>query len=197
MEEKNVKIVVIMGSVRPDNYTSKAAALVVDEFQKSSDMSVKSVNPKQWELPAPGLQKGSRVAQKLQSEVAQATGVVLATPEYHGSCSSIIKLFIENLGFPSVLAGKPVALIGVAAGTIGAIKALEHLRSICSHVGAIVLPGPVSVAQVHKVFDADGRCLDERIESRIRGVATNLTHYIQQNICPRVALERIVREGSE
>jgi len=88
---------------------------------------------------------------KLQQQVSDATGVIFATPEYHGSYSSVIKLVIEQLGFPSVLSGKPIALLGVAAGSIGAIKALEHLRSVCSHVGAIVLPGPVSVAAVHKV----------------------------------------------
>ena len=59
-----------------------------------------------------------------------------------------MKLLIDNLGFPSALSGKPVALLGVAAGRIGAIKALEHLRSVASHVGAQVLPGPVSVASV-------------------------------------------------
>ena len=105
----------------------------------------------------------------------------------------MIKLVIENLGFPSVLAGKPVALLGVAGGVIGAVKALEHLRSVCSHIGAIVLPGPVSVAGVQKVFDAEGRCLDAGIEKRIRGAAKNLIDYIHSNICPRVALEEMVR----
>ncbi len=82
-----------------------------------------------------------------------------------------------------------MALLGVAAGQIGAIKSLEHLRSACSHVGAIVLPGPVSVAGIQKLFDEQGRCLDAAVEKRIRGVATNLLHYIHENICPRVALE--------
>lgn len=40
----------------------------------------------------------------------------------------MIKLVIENLGFPSPLAAKPVALLGVAAGQIGAIKSLESLQ---------------------------------------------------------------------
>jgi len=104
-----------------------------------------------------------------------------------------MKQIIENLGFPSVLAGKPVALLGVAAGQIGAIKSLEQLRSICSHIGAMVLPGPVSVANVQKVFDDQGECQDAGVEKRIRGVATTLIDYINQNICPRVALEQIVR----
>jgi FMN reductase len=120
---------------------------------------------------------------------------VLATPEYHGSFSSVTKLVIENLGFPSVLAGKPVALLGVAAGAIGAIKSLEQLRSVCAHVGAIALPLPVSVANVQKAFDADGRCLDPAVEKRVRGAATHLLDYLRRHVCPAITLERVLREG--
>src|SRR6266851_1228940 len=59
--------------------------------------------------------------ERLRTAIAAAPGVILATPEYHGSFCAMTKLIIENLGFPSVLAGKPVALVGVAAGRIGAI----------------------------------------------------------------------------
>ena len=82
------------------------------------------------------------------------------------------------------------------ATQIGAIKSLEHLRSVCSHVGAIVLPGPVSVAKVQAVFDEDGNCTDPGIERRIRGVVTNLTHYIHDSVCPKAALEAAVRGDS-
>ncbi len=105
-----------------------------------------------------------------------------------------MKLVIDNLGFPSELSGKPVALLGVAAGRIGAIKALEHLRSVASHVGAIVLPGPVSIAGVQGVFDKDGNCLDEGTEKIIRRLAHSLTDYIGNYICPKMALEEMVRE---
>ena len=102
-------------------------------------------------------------------------------------------MLIEHLGYPSMLSAKPIALLGVAAGAIGAIKSLEHLRSVCSHIGGIVLPGPVSVAGVHKVFDEEGNCLDPSVEKRLRGLGRNLTDYIRQNICPRIALEQMVR----
>ncbi len=92
-------------------------------------------------LPLPGTAPDSSEAKELRELVRKANGVILATPEYHGGFSSVMKLVIENLGHPSVLSGKPVALLGVAGGRIGAIKSLENLRSVCSHVGAIVLPG--------------------------------------------------------
>jgi hypothetical protein len=39
-----------------------------------------------------------------------------------------------------------------SSGSIGAIKSLEQLRSVCAHVGALALPLPVSVANVQQVF---------------------------------------------
>ncbi len=189
-----IRIVAVLGTARPESYTSKALALVIDEIGKHGNIALDLIDPAAQDLPFPGADPDSAETKALQDMVSGATGVIFSTPEYHGSFSSMAKLIIENLGFPSVLAGKPVALVGVAAGRIGAIKALEHLRSVLSHIGAVVLPGPVSVAGVQQVFDDKGRCLDENIETLVRGVATNLIDYINSNICPRMALERIVRE---
>ncbi len=132
---------------------------------------------------------------ELQRRISAAAAVVLVTPEYHGSFSSVIKLAIENMGFPSPMAGKPVALLGVAAGAIGAIKSLEALRGIVSHVGGLALPTAVSVANVQKVFNESGDCLDPVIEKHIRRVATAVLDYLKDNVCPRITLERLAREG--
>ena len=190
-KQSGIRIVVLSGSVRPNNYTNKAVAVVLDELEKRN-VDHEWIDPASLNLPMPGT--GDNADSKmLQEKVAAATGVILATPEYHGSMSSVIKLVIENMRHPSALAPKPVALLGVAAGQIGAVKALEQLRSCSSHVGAIVLPGPVSIANVRSVFDEDGHIVDEALEKRIRGVAKNLLDYIHQNLCPRVALEDMVR----
>jgi len=194
-ESKGIRIVVINGSVRPGNYTSMASALVVDELRKDPQISVEVVNPGELQLPPPGTDANHEGARKLREAVKDATAVVLATPEYHGGLSSVMKLVIENLGFPSVLAGKPVALLGVAAGSIGAIKSLEQLRSITSHIGAIVLPLPVSVANVQKVFDPSGHVLDPNVDKLVRALAKSVLDYIHQNICPSVTLERLLRQG--
>ena len=197
MSENNnhhIRLVVLQGSVRPGNNTAKALALLVDEVVNNARVFIEVINPTSMHLPLPG-QGASEDAKRMRDTVAAADGIIFATPEYHGSFSSVTKLIIDNLGFPSVLSGKPIALLGVAAGRIGAIKALEHLRSVASHVGGIVLPGPVSVAQVNTIFDDEGNCLDEGIEKMIRGVATGLIHYIENHICPRIALEAMVRSA--
>jgi NAD(P)H-dependent FMN reductase len=195
-ETGRLKIVIVVGSVRPGNYTKKAAALVADELGKDPQVAVETIDPAVLELPPPGVGAGSPVARTLQEKVGAASGVVLATPEYHGAFSSVMKLVIENLGFPSALQGKPVALLGVAAGSIGAIKSLEQLRGVCAHVGAIALPLPVSVPNVQKAFAEDGTPTDPAVEKRVRGVGTGLLDYLRDSVCPRIQLEQLLREGA-
>jgi chromate reductase len=195
-DEHRLRIVILLGSVRPGNYTAKAAALVADELAKDPQVVVDVVDPAILELPLPGVDPRSPVARELQERVGTASGVILATPEYHGAFSSVIKLVIENLGFPSALRGKPVALLGVAAGSIGAIKSLEQLRGVCAHVGAMALPLPVSVANVQKAFAEDGTPTDPAVEKRVRGVGTGLLDYLRDSVCPRIQLEQLLREGA-
>ena len=189
-----INIVTILGTRRPGNYTAMALALVQEELKNTTDVKHQAIDPACLRLSFPGEESSSTDAEFLRETVSSASGIVMSTPEYHGSFSSVMKLIIENLGFPSVLSGKPVALLGVAGGEIGAVKSLEQLRSVCSHVGAIVLPGAVSVPNVRSVFDAEGNCLDARVEKRVRGVAKNLIDYIHTHVCPRYALEEMVRE---
>ena len=196
VQSSRIPVVAILGSVRPGNYTAMALAVVADEIGKISEIDLKIIDPAKIELPFPGMGNGSPALNLMQNMVSEAAGILLATPEYHGSYSSVMKLVIENLGFPNALSGKPVALLGVAAGRIGAIKALEHLRSVCSHVGAIVLPGPISVAGVQQVFDEQGNCLNQGVEQEIRSLAGKLVEYIRQYHCPEVSLEETVRQGS-
>ncbi len=165
------------------------------ELASSPDVSAILIDPAQVPLSMPGIKSDAPALLQMQQTMREAAGIILATPEYHGGMSSVIKLVIENLGYPSGLKDKPVALLGVAAGVIGAIKATEQLRTVCAHVGALVLPGSVSVPRVDKVFDEDGRCLDPAIEKRLRGLATSLTDFLHKNVCPRMSFEQMVRDS--
>ncbi|MCZ6627684.1 MAG: NAD(P)H-dependent oxidoreductase [SAR324 cluster bacterium] len=191
-----IQVVAIPGSVRPGNFTGKALAVLADELRQHPGIDLEIIDTAGIDFPLPGMSNGSPAVKRFQETVSSADGIILATPEYHGSFSSVMKLVIENMGFPSGLSGKPVALLGVAAGRIGAIKALEHLRSVCSHVGAIVLPGPISIAGVQQVFDEQGNCLDKGVEQEIRSLAGKLLDYLRESHCPEVPLEEIVRQGS-
>ena len=189
-------VVLIKGSMRNGSYTGKALSLVEAELRESS-VAVQNIDPLDFNLKMPGEEGKNDGALRLQQIVKDADAVILATPEYHGAPSSLTKLVIENLGFPSALAGKPVGLLGVASGQIGAVKSIEMLRSICGHVGALVLPGSVSVANVRNVFDESGNCLIPGIEKRIRNLGSSIVKYLQSHLCPSRAFEEIVRNSKE
>ena len=186
-------ILTIAGSSRPSSYTAKALAVVNDELSKS-DFDVVTFDAAHLDLRFPGQPPGADAA-RLRDAVRHAGGVVLSTPEYHGGMSAMIKLCIENLGFPSPMAQKPVALLGVAAGRIGAIKSIEQLRVVCGHTGALVVPGAVSIANVQKAFDEAGRCTDPGTEAALRGLADSLLAFMRSYVCPKFILEAAVRDG--
>lgn len=194
--ERNIRVAIVVGSARPGNFTSKAVAVVAGALRKHPGVSVDVIHPEELNLPLPGVNPSAAGTEELQRRIREAAAVILATPEYHGSFSSVIKLAIENMGFPSVLAGKPVALLGVAAGAIGAIKSLESLRGIVSHVGALALPMPVSIPNVQSKFDAEGNVTDSATEALLHRAAQNVTDYLESHVCPRITLERLMREGT-
>ncbi len=191
-----MKIATILGSLNKNGSCAHALNIIHDEFIKSDNIELVIVEPSDYTLPFPGQSIPNSDEKKLQQLLTDTDGIIISTPEYHGSFSSILKLIIENLGFPSLLSGKPVSLIGVAGGSIGAIKSLEQLRSVCSHVGSIVLPGPVSIPNVHSAFDKDGNCLDAKAEQRLRKLTNEMIRYAEKHICPESALEEQVRKNS-
>ncbi len=187
-----IEIVTFSGSVRPNSNTERALSVVVDALKQTPGVIVHNVDLGVISFPLPGRPVHDSQVQEFRQMVRNAAGVVIATPEYFGSYSSLIKLAIENLGHPSALKGKPVALLGVAGGRIGAIKSLEHLRSVGAHVGAIVLPSILSLDRVRDRFDADGTP-DEETEVLLRGLADQLIEYIKTSVCPKIVLEDMLR----
>ncbi len=184
-------IVCISGTSRPDNYTFRALKIIIDELGKNNTNPI-VFDACKLSLAFPGHPE-TEDGKQLKTAVEKAMGVVIATPEYHGSFCAMTKLIIENLGFPSALAEKPVALLGVAAGRIGAIKTLEQLKGVCSHIGSIVVPGSVSIAGVRNLFDENGHCKDEETEKLLRGAAHSLIGFLKEYVCPKYVLEEMVR----
>jgi NAD(P)H-dependent FMN reductase len=188
-------ILCVSGTSRPDNYTSRALAVVADELTRQGHAAT-TLDARDLDLTFPGLPP-TQDTLRLKEAVASADALVLATPEYHGGFSAFTKLVIESLGFPSVLANKPVALLGVAAGRIGAVKSLEQLRAVCSHTGALVLPRAVSVAGVRNAFDDQGHCPDPDVEKSLRGLGSALLKFLEDYVCPRYTLEEMVRDDGQ
>lgn len=173
-------LAVLLGSGREASNTGKVTSLLLDEL-KAVGAEVDLMDPRVLPLEIPGLNStGAKALEdELKRRVLASRGAVLITPEYDGSYSAVMKIMVEYLGYPSVLDKKPVLIVGVAAGGIGATRAVEHLRSVCFHIGAYVMPGMVSVAHVHKLFDPAGNCLIPETEATLRGAVRDFARFAQ------------------
>ena len=74
------------------------------------------------------------------------------------------------------------------------IKTIKSLRGVCSHVGALVLPGAISISGIQNVFDENGQCTDEGTQKSITKCGSNLIDYLLKYTCPDNSLESSVRK---
>jgi chromate reductase len=100
-----------------------------------------------------------------KAAIAEADGLLIATPEYNHSIPGVLKNAIDWASRPPgkcPLAGKPAAIMGASTGAISTARAQQHLRLVCSFLDMIVLNQPeVLVGRAQDKVDASGRLTDE------------------------------------
>lgn len=169
-----VKIVAIGGSLRPESYSQQAlnlAALRVEAL----GAEVEVLDLRQLNLPfCNGEDEYPNYpdVERLRNTVKQADGLILATPEYHGSLSGVLKNALDLMSFDH-LSDKVVGVISVLGGQSNS-NALNDLRVILRWVHSWVIPEQIAIGQAWKVFGPDGKLLDEKLSERFDGFAQSL-----------------------
>lgn len=110
--------------------------------------------------------------EKMRTIVKEADGLILATPEYHGSVSGVLKNALDLMSFEH-LDGKVVGLISVLGGQPNS-NALNDLRVIMRWVHAMVIPDQVAIGQAWKAFNSEGKLVDENLSKRFDEFAKSL-----------------------
>lgn len=110
----------------------------------------------------------------LQDRLAQADGLVIATPEYNNGIPGVVKNAIDWMSRPPaeigrVFAGKPVALIGASPGGFGTVLSqaawlpvLRYLK-MAPWFGQMLL-----VSSAGKLFDEAGDLTDQPTRDKLR-----------------------------
>jgi len=101
---------------------------------------------------------------RLREEIAQADGVLFATPEYNSSIPGFLKNALDWVSRPlasSPLKGKDVAVVGASTGMFGAVWAQAELRKVLAAIGARVVDRELPVMTAAEAF-GDGDLLADR-----------------------------------
>ena len=169
-----VKIVGIGGSLRPNSYTYQALKLAAERVQVLG-ASVEILDLRTMQLPF--CHGGDDYpdypdVEQLRQCVKEADGLILATPEYHGSVSGVLKNALDLMSFEH-LAGKVTGLISVLGGQSNS-NALNHLRLIMRWVHAWVIPEQIALGQAWQAFEPEGKLSDDKLSQRFDKFAQSL-----------------------
>lgn len=103
-------------------------------------------------------------ARALKDDIESADGVLIVTPEYNRTMSSITKNAIDWSSRPwghNSFKGKPAGIVGASSGPLGTSQAQGHLRSVMVYLGARLLGQPEVYLNASTALDSEGVIVDE------------------------------------
>ncbi|MFQ5649807.1 MAG: NADPH-dependent FMN reductase [bacterium] len=178
-KDSSVVVVGLPGSLRPGSHTRMAVDIALQGAREVGAIT-HLVDLSEYTLSfCDGREDESTYpadVMKLRELVGQAHGIILGTPEYHGSFSGVLKNALDLMGFDE-FQGKMLGLIGVSGGALGATNALSNLRMVGRALHAWLVPEQASIPEAWKVFDAAGNLKDEKLQQRLQEVGRQVARF--------------------
>ncbi len=171
----------LSGSLRAGSLNTALLRALAEEAPEGVALKIADLTA----IPLYNADLGEVVAvEALKAEIAQADGLIIATPEYNYSVPGVLKNALDWASRPaykSVFARKPVAVIGAAASVVGTARAQAHLKNILLGMLAEVYPTPeLLVGGAHKLFDAEGRLTDDATREHLRRLLVGFVPWAQR-----------------
>jgi NAD(P)H-dependent FMN reductase len=176
---EQVRVAGICGSLRAGSHTRQALTLALQGAEEWG-AAVQMIDLRDYELVFCDGRRGQNAypegVRRLRRDLQQAHGVILATPEYHGGYSGVLKNALDLMGFAE-FEGKMIGLLAVSGGSMGAANALNSLRSVGRSLHAWVLPQQVSISGGWKQFNPDGTLRDPEMAKRVRTLGRDVARF--------------------
>lgn len=184
MPTKNVRILAFAGSTRIDSYNKKLAAAAA-KGAEAAGAEVTLVDLRDYPMPlfdqdleaAEGLPENARALREL---FLSHQGLLIASPEYNGSLSGVLKNTIDWLSRrqgdeePLICFKDKIALLlSASPGNLGGLRALRHLQTVLMGIKVVVLPEQKSIPNAGKVFD-DAGIADDKIREDVERLGARL-----------------------
>ncbi len=182
-DAKGISVLAICGSLRAGSYNRAALRTAIE--LKPPGMRIETADIGSFPLynedvraqgfPAP--------VETLRRQIAAADALLFVTPEYNYSMPGVLKNAIDWASRPpdQPFAGKPVAMMGAAAGMAGSARAQYDLRRSCVFLDMHPLNKPeVLIGQAQTKFDEQGRLTDDAARGFIRDLLVALEQWTRQ-----------------
>ena len=191
MNKTSPKIIALSGSSRVKSWNKKLVKIAADGA-RSAGAEVTNINLADFPMP---LYNGDleekqglpNAVQDLKSLMINCDGFLIASPEYNGGYSALLKNTIDWISRPvageerlRAFAGKKAVIMSASPGALGGVRGLTQLRQILTNIQMIVLPDQASIPDAHNAFKDDGALSEESQHQRILDLGAKLTLFIQK-----------------
>jgi len=179
-----VRLLAMPGSARRDSWNRRVLTVLAGGAERAG-AEVTLYEPREHPLPlydgdleaSDGLPPA---AARLQELFAAHDGLLLASPEYNGFFTPLVKNTLDWLSRPLPdgsgragtihVRGKPAGIVSASPGALGGIRSLQHTRQYLSNLGFLVVPEQAGVPRADTLFAADGTLTDERLRRSVEAV---------------------------
>jgi NAD(P)H-dependent FMN reductase len=168
------KIIGISGSLRKASFNTSLLRTAVELAPTGTAIemaSIRDIPLYDGDVEAAGV---PAVVQALKDRIAAADGLLIATPEYNNSIPGVVKNAIDWLSRPAsdisrVFRDKKIALMGATPGQGGTLLSQAAWLPMLRTLGVDPwFGGRMSVSGAGKIFDAEGKLIDEPTRARLK-----------------------------
>jgi chromate reductase len=180
-----MRFLAISGSLRADSHNARLLRIAAEEAPAGVEIDIyedlATIPPYDADDDT-GF--GPVPVRELRELVADADGLIFATPEYNSSIPGVLKNAIDWASRPRAttpLAGKPAAVMGATTGQFGAVWAQAELRKVLGSTGSRIVDAEVSLALADDAFEPDGTLRDERTLEAIRDLVSSVVAEVERD----------------
>lgn len=164
MNDKLLFIPVILGTVRKGRATENVARFVYEETKKRESVTTELIDLRELKFAFDDAGEAIKNAAFSES-VKRADGLILVVPEYNHGYPGILKHALDsNL---KEYIHKAAGICGVSAGGFGGTRMIENLLPVLRELGLVTIFWDGNFSGAQKLFDADGKILDQSYVKRI------------------------------
>lgn len=179
------RILVFAGSSRTGSYNKALARLAAERVELLGgrptfiDLRDHPMPLYEGDLEAEqGLPDNARV---LRRGLADHEGLLIASPEYNGFITPLLKNTLDWLTRPhegesglALFEGKLAAVVSASPGGMGGVRSLGLTRQLLANIGVTVLPDQLAVARAADAFDEQGQLRDEKQRETLDAICRRL-----------------------
>jgi chromate reductase, NAD(P)H dehydrogenase (quinone) len=182
-EARGITVLGICGSLRAGSYNMAALRTAIELKPAGMAVEVADISTLPLYNEDVRAQGFPAAVETLRRQIAAADALLFACPEYNYSMTGVLKNAIDWASRPpdQPFAGKPCAILGVAAGMAGSARAQYDLRRSCVFLDMHPLNKPEAlIGQAQTKFDANGRLTDEAGRNFIRDLMIALERWTRR-----------------